>query len=95
MHETVRAVVSVQETSVQQLPRLWLGGATVAERDSLNVPPLPLGTTDRSKAATDGAPEQTTEKDVERGCVETAGEPLYLWAPQRGCEDEYVEAVRP
>ena len=87
MHDTVRAVVSVQETSVQQFPRLWLGDATVAERDSLNVPPLPLGTTDRSKAATDGAPEQTTEKDVERCCVETAGDPLYLWAPQREGED--------
>ena len=72
----MRAVVSVQETSVQQLPRLWLSDGPGAERDSLDVPPLPLGTTDRGKAAADGAPEQTTEKDVDRSSVETAGETL-------------------
>ena len=32
---------------------------------------------------------------MERGVVETVGEPLYLWAPQRDGDDEYVEAVRP
>ena len=95
MHETVRAVVSVQETSVLQLPRLWLSGAPVAERASLSVPPLPLGPTDRSKAAVDGAPEQTTEMDVDQGHADAVGEPLYVWAPQRDGEDEYVEAVRP
>ena len=54
-----------------------------------------LGTTDRSKAAADGALDNTTEKDMVRCCIETVSEPMYLWASQREGEDGYVEAVRP
>ncbi len=54
MHELVRAVASVQESAVTELPKHLHGGGDTAGAD---VPPLPFGPNERRYLAPDGGTE--------------------------------------